>query len=281
MSEADIEVIQRILADTKSGKLQLPSPPEFAQDLHKAIEQESRDTAYVARIIQYDPGLSTRITQVANSPLFRGRKQVDSCKEAVTRIGLRTLKQLVLSFTLGNAFVAKNSQVKSWMADVWDYSREVAVMSFIIATKTLGSDPHRALMAGLLHNVGELPVLQYADGFPELLEPVERIQTMLDKLRGPLGTLVLKGWKFDDELAAIPTEVEDWLRDPAPTTDYADIVNIARAFISLEKGTNDTHPPLFELPAFKKSALCQLGPEECLQTLKDASAELSVVKALL
>lgn len=281
MTDADVELIQQILANIKSGKLQLPSPPEFAQDLHKAIEEESRDTAYVARIIQYDPGLATRIIQVANSALFRGRSQVTSCKEAVTRIGLRTLKQLVLSFTLGNAFAARNSRVKSLMAECWEFSREVAVMSFIIASKTPGIDPHRALMAGLLHNVGELPVLQYVDGFPELLEPPSRLSNMTDKLRGPLGTLVLRSWKFDNELASVPTDIGDRLRDSGQAPDYVDIVTIALEFIGLEKGIDTGQPRLFELPAFRKLPLSQLGPEECLQTLQDAGLELGVVKALL
>jgi len=281
MGDSDVELIQRILADAKSGQLQLPSPPEFAQELHTAIEEESRDTAYVARIIQYDPGLSTRIIQVANSALFRGRSKVTSCKEAVTRIGLMTLKQLVLSFTLGNAFKAENSRVKTLMTECWDYGREVAVMSFIVAIRTPGTDPHRALMAGLMHNIGELAVLQYVDDYPDLLDSAPALLKMREKLRAPLGTLILRSWKFDHELAAIPTEVGNWMRDVGTENDYADIVNIARAFISLDKGAGADHPPLFELPAFKKNALCQLGPEECLQTLKDAGAELGVVKALL
>ena len=284
MKQSDADFVQRILKDAKSGKLQLPSPPEFAQDLHTAIEDESRDAAYVARIIQYDPGLTTRVIQVANSALYRGHKKVTSCKEAVTRIGMSTMRHLIFTFTLNNAFSAKSSQVKALMSHVWALSRETAVMCFIIASKTPGMDPHRALMAGLIHNVGKLPFLQYVDEYSSIIESEKRMQFMLEKLKGPLGDFVLRSWKFDDELAAVPTAACDWMRDPAPIADYADVVNIARAYINVGKPpepNQSAFPKLFELPAFKKIPLCQLGPDECMQTLADAELEMGVVKALL
>lgn len=281
MNRIDTELINRILADAKSGSLHLPSPPEFAQELHAAIEDDRRDNSYVARIIQYDPGLTTRIIDVANSALYRGQQKVTNCKEAVMRIGMQNTRQLVLAFTLSNAFTPNSEIVRRHMNKVWDMSREIAVLSFIIAGKATHMDPHRALMAGVIHNIGELPVLQYINDYREILDSPQRLTHMLNTLKGVLGSFVLRAWKFDEELAQLPKEIQNWLRDPAPEPDYADLVNIARSYHSIGKPSVSNTPKLHELPAFKKLPLYDLGPKDCIQTLQEAEMEMDVVKALL
>lgn len=281
MSQADAALVQQILADVKSGKLQLPSPPEFAHELHEAIEDDRRDISYIARIIQYDPGLTSRIIQVANSVLYIGKQPVTSCREAITRIGIITTRQLVFSFTLNNAFTAKSAMIRRQMDKSWEMGREIAVLTYIIADKTPRMDPHRALMAGLIHNVGTLPILQYVDSYPEIIAAPRRLAYIIDKLNGTLGTFILRRWKFDDEIAAIPTEIRDWMRDPANTPDYADLVNVARSYYAIGHPQPDKRPKLFELPAFNKLSLHELGPEGCIETLKEAELEMGVVKALL
>ncbi len=281
MKRIDTELINKILVDAKSGNLHLPSPPEFAQELHTAIEDDRRDNSYVARIIQYDPGLTTRIINIANSALYRGKKKVTHCKEAVTRIGMHNIRQLILSFTLANSFKPNSEIVRKHMNYVWDTSREIAVLSFILADKSARMDPHRALMAGLIHNIGELPVLQYTNDYREIFDNPERLTNMTNTLKGVLGNFVLRSWKFDDELAILPKEIDNWMRDPAPEPDYADLVNVARCYHSMGKPSSSNRPKLYELPAFKKLPLSDLSPKECIQTLKDAEMEMDVVKALL
>lgn len=281
MKRIDTELINKILADAKSGNLNLPSPPEFAQELHAAIEDERRDNAYVARIIQYDPGLATRVIEVANSTLYRGKDKVTHCKEAVTRIGMKNTRQLVLAFTLKNAFSPNSETLRRHMNKVWDMSRQIAVLSFILAGKATRMDPNRALMAGIIHNLGELPVLQYLNDYSEILDSPQRLTHLTNTLKGALGNFILRAWQFDHELASLPKEIDNWMRDPAPEPDYADLVNVARAYHAIGKPSASNTPKLYELPAFKKLPLCDLGPKECIQTLKDAEMEMAVVKALL
>jgi len=281
MAKADVELIKEIVADVKAGKLHLPSPPEFAQSLHKAIEEERRDISYISRIIQYDPGLTTRIIGIANSPLFRGSKTIESCHAAVTRIGLSATRQYVFAFTMNNAFSAKNHLVKEKMDAIWEKSRRVAVLSFILADITPGMDKHRALMAGLIHNIGSMPVLIYADKYNEILSSPDRLNALLKHVDGKLGTFVLKRWKFDDELARIPVEIDNWYRDPSENPDYADIVNIACAYDAIGKPDFSDVPKLVDLPSFKKLPLSKQGPEGCVETLEEAEMEMGVVMALL
>lgn len=281
MKDVDVKLINQIASDVKSGKLRLPSPPEFAQNLHEAIADERRDISYVARIIQYDPGLTTRIIEIANSPLFRGKNEVVSCQSAVTRIGMMTTRHYVYAFTLNNAFKSKNEFVNNKIREAWDDSRKIAILSFIIAEKISGMDPHRALMAGLVHNIGALPLLLYAEKSPSLLNDPSRLTMLIDKVNAKLGTFVLTKWKFDKELSSIPSEIDDWCRDPKPDADYADIVNIARIYNAVGKPEFSEIPKMKDLPSFKKMPFSDKGPEACIETLKDAEMEMSVVMALL
>ena len=279
--DADLTLIQQILADAKSGKLILPSPPDWLLKVSSAIQSDRRDCTYIARLIQLDPALAARIIQVANSSLYRGASTISDCQHALMRMGLHTARNLVYVFALRQGFKPKSAIIGKRMQAVWDHSRRVAAISAVLARHRRGLDPNRALLAGLVHDIGIFPILQYVDQLPELRQDQERLEHILCRLRSTLGTFVLKQWKFDEELCRIPGEAENWLRDTGHPADYADLVVVAHAHSSFGGAQRYSGPPLLELPAFQKLGLSKQGPEASIQVLEDAKMEIDTVMALL
>ena len=210
--DTDLALIQRIIADAKSGRLQLPSLPDLAFKVRTAVNDPRRSVADIARLIQFDPALAARLIQIANSPLYRGIKKFDNCHSAITRMGIPSARNLVVSFTLRNVFQAGTPALRERLQRIWQHSCRVAAISSVLARLTPGLDPDRALLAGLVHDIGILPLLQYLETMQMPLEPA-RMDSMIGRLRGALGTFVLKTWQFEDDIAGIPAQAEAWDRN--------------------------------------------------------------------
>lgn len=92
----DIEDIKiQLLDELNSGKLVLPGLSDIALRVRKIISSDDADVASVAKVIQSDIPLTARLIQVANSPLYRGVVKVDTCHNAISRLGLDVTRDLV------------------------------------------------------------------------------------------------------------------------------------------------------------------------------------------
>ena len=92
---------------------------------------------------------------------------------------------------------------------------------------------------------------------------------------------MLRAWRFDDELAALPTRVFDWKRDHEGAADYADLVIVARAHARFGATQGEEQPDLIELPAFNKLPMSRQGPEASIGALREAQAEINELAASL
>jgi len=277
--DTDLALIQRIIADAKSGRLQLPSLPDLAFKVRTAVNDPRRSIADIARLIQFDPALAARLIQIANSPLYRGTKKFDNCHSAITRMGIPSARNLVVSFTLRNVFQAGSPALRERLQRIWQHSCRVAAISSVLARLTPGLDPDRALLAGLVHDIGILPLLQYLETMQMPLEPA-RLDSMIGRLRGALGTFVLKTWQFEDDIAGIPAQAEAWDRSGAEAIDYVDIVQVAHVHSQFGQG-GYSGPPLTELKAFQKLSISRLGPGFSIELLSQSQQEINEVLNIL
>lgn len=283
--DADLALLQRIIADVKNGRLCLPTLPDIALRIRAAVGDPRRSSNDIARVVQFDPALAARMIQIANSPLYRGSKRFDNCHSAITRIGLAAVRNLVTGFALRNLFEARTPLLRERLQLTWQHSCRVAAISSVLARLTQGLDPDRALLAGLIHDIGVLPLLRYieAEGWGmesgQALDPA-RLDTLISRLRAALGTFVLKSWQFEPDLAGIPAQAEDFLRDSGPRADYGDIVLVAHVHSQFGHG-GYAGPPLPELNAFKKLTLNRLGPGCSLELLNQSQQEIGEVLHIL
>ena len=82
----------------------LPSLPAVAVQVLKMARADDVSLADVARVIQQDPAITFKVLKVVNSSLFGVPRKVSSVQQAVVVLGLRTVKVMVLSFSLVDTF---------------------------------------------------------------------------------------------------------------------------------------------------------------------------------
>ena len=85
-----------------SGRL--PSPKGVALAVMRLARREDVMMDEVAEVVQTDPAITGRLIRLANSPLHPGRP-VAAVREAVVRLGLRTVSQVTLGFSLVDQYL--------------------------------------------------------------------------------------------------------------------------------------------------------------------------------
>ncbi len=273
-----IELKDQILG----GKIKLPGMPAIAQRVQRALSNPNFNTADVAKIIQTDIPLSGRIIQVANSPLYQGVLPVEHCHAAITRLGMKVVRNLVTSFAVRRLYYSKRSSTRRQFEALWKHSVKISAISFTLARISPGFDPERAMLAGLVHDIGELLILQYAESTPVLLKNKTLLDEVVSKYKHKLGAVILKQWRFEKEMIDVALDSENWTRNPSEKADYADIVMAAHVQEYLIKNCLPEGIEEFsDLPVFAKFPIFKLGPDAHKELLMEAQDEIAELQRLL
>lgn len=175
-----------------SGSITLPTLPDVAIKVRDAVDGESASAREIAEIVTTDPSISVRLLQVANSPLYRGRTPIEDVHTAIGRLGTRMVRSLVTSLAMQGLYNAASGALDRRFRKQWEMSVEVAGMSRVLARLQPQLNAEQGMLAGLIHSIGTLPILVYAESIDELNHDEEQLDTLLERL-SPL--LVNRYWK--------------------------------------------------------------------------------------
>ncbi|MEJ2480737.1 MAG: HDOD domain-containing protein [Acidihalobacter sp.] len=261
-----------------NGQMKLPSMPEVAVRVRMLAEDPDAGIGEIAKIIQTDPSLAARLIQAANSAAYRGSRPVESIRDAVTRLGLKRSSSLAMSIALHGAFKSQSQSISQHMRQSWDLSVEVSALAYVIARHIRHIDPDRALLGGLLHRIGAVPILLHLESLPATEDEIDRA---LHRFTPMIGGLLLKEWGFDREFISTAEEAEHWERDDDPKPDLCDVVIAARLYANLRSPEPREMPEITEVPAFNKLGLGTLESDRTLQVLEDAAEEIASIREFL
>jgi len=276
------EISYQLYQELQNDTLVLPSLPDVAVRVGEALKDETKNVHHIAEIVQTDPAITAKLVKAANSAMYGGSGKVDSCSGAVIRLGTEVTHQLVMTFAMKELFQTSSKLLNRRMKKLWDHSARVAAVAHVLAKKLGKFDPEHALLAGLVHDIGVLAIINYAAQFPEAQENKHMLDTTIKALRGQVGSMILKKWDFPDDLPGVAADAENWARSPASKRpDYTDIVIIAQLHSFI--GTDDMAdaPAIDSVPAFKRLGLTQLTPKMSLKLLDEAKEEIAEARALL
>lgn len=251
----ETHVLEYIQSAITNNKLVLPTLPEVALKAREAMNSGNISNAQLARIISDDPGMAARLLQVANSPLYRARQKIENLQAAITRMGHATIRNLITSLAMQQVFKPQSPLLAHYLHDIWKHSVNIAAISRALAIHCGGHlDKEQAMLAGLIHQLGKLPILTLAEKFPEIAEDRPALDNLLDQLHPAIGKLIMETWNLPEALSKAAWEYRDFHRDPLPTADYVDVVQVA--FIENEIVNNPNFQiNATEVPAFRKLGL--------------------------
>ena len=154
-------LVDRINNDT----LVLPTLPEVAIKVRQAADNPDVNLIQMSDVISQDPALSARMIKVANSAIMGRSVKVSNLQQAVTRIGLRQIKNIATAMAMEQLFVSNNELIKGYMGKAWQKTLTVASHSISLMEFYLKNSKHTSLnrdsitLAALVYNIGVLPIL--------------------------------------------------------------------------------------------------------------------------
>jgi len=204
--ESFFEIIDQPLA---SGNARLPVFNVTALRIQQEIAKEEPDINLVERLVVSDQSLTAKVLSVSNSPFYKGLHQVATVRNAIVRLGINEVSNIVMAVTHENNFRSKDPFVHSNMRALWRHSLGCARGSNWLAKKCgLNSLAHEAFFAGLLHDVGKLRILTFIDDLKcsdglDIQPSNDLLLKVMDSLHANQGYSLMVHWSLPEKYCHI------------------------------------------------------------------------------
>lgn len=275
------DFLQRLGDELSSGVLELPSFPDVAVQVRKALDDPDSSAETIARIVSVEPSLVARLLRIANSAAINpAGSQVTDLPNAVSRLGFNLVRNTAVSCAMEQTFDSKDmGPFREEAETLWEHSVRVASLSYILARKHSSVNPDEAMLAGLLHDIGKLYMFLRAKEFPELFEDIQALKEFQQQWHPGIGRAILEAWNFSDEIVTAVDEHESLDRAYAfSKADLTDVVVVANILSYLNSGGPYDDVDLNELSSCKRM---KLNTDACKTALEESEEEYrSLMQAL-
>ncbi|MBW2250540.1 MAG: HDOD domain-containing protein [Deltaproteobacteria bacterium] len=184
---------------------ELPPLPSVASQIIRLLSDPNSSPEELETLIGQDQALVAKLIKVSNSVLFAGYQKIASLQRALTRLGVRTVKNLVLVASAHNFFPQNNSRIGIWSQILWHHSVECGMAARRIAMRVGYNDPEEAFVGGVVHDIGKLVImLKLSDKFQQIqklkeknnLADIEIEKQVIGYDHQAIGEILLKKWNM-------------------------------------------------------------------------------------
>lgn len=248
----------------------LPSLPNAVVYLKKAVGDDSVSLSMLANLLSKDPVLAARLLRVSNSSYYRAMSPAEDVPAAVTRMGFIATRNIALGL-LRNSFKARNDVVAAMITELWMESLKTAAVANALAPHYALVDPQRALLGGLMYNVGAMLFLTKLDDKADTMERAD-VQHMITEYAPEFGVRLLQHWDMDLEIIEVAANRDNWHRDHENAPDLADLVLVSRSCIPDKNGHRPDYAQCETLPCYGRIKH-YLRLKEPLESVVDSAEE--------
>lgn len=270
----------RIYSDIVNDKLSIPAMPDVVLRLQKMIRSDNYTMETLARAVQVDIGLSAYLVNIANSPLYRTRVKAVDVESAIRVIGVKAFTNLVNGYAIHSLVDKRELKTRPMLRKIWQASAYRAAIAGAISRQVESVDENRALLAGLLQDVGLLPVLMKAPAQDLPAEADEPALAELQKYGARVGAVIASQWKLDDELAEVIRNSGNFAYPGGESIDLVDVTNIAR-LLSQIGNKQMQWPRLDQAPCLRRFGEEGLTYENALALIKQAREDIHAISRVL
>jgi len=240
------------------------SLPTIYYQIDKAINDPTTSNSQIADILLEDIGLSARLLKLANSAFYSFPSKVDTITAAISIIGTKQLRDLVLATSVIKLFDGIPEEFVK-LEEFWAHSIGCGVVARIIAGMNKESNIESFFVAGVLHDIGSLLIYSKApEQTIDIIKMMKKNKSTLHEAEKhclgfthtQVGGYLVKNWKLPKNLI----ESVYYHHNPVSSKFYAnmasvihiaDIVSIA---MSLGEG-GEYYVPDFDERAWKQTGL--------------------------
>ena len=199
------EALFGIMQKYKNGEIELPVLPKIVQEIQGVINNPVSTVDNLIQVIERDAAISIKLISIANSPIYRGTDKYTTVKEALPRLGVKEIQNIISAIATKSLYETKNNHFKKLMEKLWVHALASGYCARAIAKNLMFGDQDKIFFMGLLHDVGKLPLLKSLsevfsnNGSPNMEEVVSNVQA----IHSSFGGIVLERWGFGKEYIEI------------------------------------------------------------------------------
>lgn len=221
--------------ELQMNRVRLPSPAPNAARIHRLISGPKLSVEELIQAVSRDPAIAAKLLKMGNSSLFNADGKVSNLEDLVTRLGLYSTREMAACFAFRDVFKNSSPELTARLEEQVAQSRQVSAISTVIAEISGVIDPRTASLAGLLHNVGVLPIFSYAMHNVAYAMNSDLVDRAIKKMSTKTGVLLAKKWRFGEDVIASIEESENWEYESGEKSDLTSIVVAAKYHWALGK----------------------------------------------
>jgi putative nucleotidyltransferase with HDIG domain len=206
----------------RSKTADLPVLPGVAVEALRLARDPRVRVDALLRVVEEDPPLAARILAVANSSFYARGIPIRSLRQAVVRLGLQPLRDVIYMAIYANSVFDAPGFVEL-VRETFDHCVRVGRIAQRLAP-ILGHDEESAFLAGLLHDVGQARCLKLFARHPLTRNlPRDRLSEAAERLHEAAGAALARAWNLPEEV------VEACEQHHAPQTPFSKLIWAADA----------------------------------------------------
>ncbi|MFT6989188.1 MAG: HD-like signal output (HDOD) protein [Paraglaciecola sp.] len=133
--------------------------PEAVIKIKQLIDDDTTSMDDIAEVINYDPAIMSQVLKISNSALYKFPNTITTVTKSIQVIGTRSIYDLVLAYGVANAFKDIDPDVVD-LEKFWEQGVSCALLCKYLAEEVGLKEPEKLFVCGLLHNLGELVLVQ-------------------------------------------------------------------------------------------------------------------------
>jgi HD-like signal output (HDOD) protein len=222
------EFVTELASELSWGKIDLPGIPDVALRVRKALEDDNVSAEQLERIVGAEPVLAGRLVQLANSAALNssGRRVAD-LHTAITRTGFAMVRTTAIAYAISQLRNHKElKDLEQPLSVLWKRCTLVAAMCRAIAPRISQVSPDAAMLAGLLHGVGELYILTRVKRHEKLFKNDAAYRSVVRDWHASVAKAILENWELDETIVNAVGEFEQFEREHDGPVDITDVLTV-------------------------------------------------------
>jgi len=273
-------IIYDIYRNIVCNDAQLANLPAVANDITELYQNQNVDAGRLAKVLLAYPAVTDKLVRGVTKNQGVSNKSPEQVMLGVAiRLGTRSAYYLIMTHIINQLYVSQPAALAEKLKPYREHSLNVAAICRSLAKTQTAFSSDRAMLAGMIHTVGSLVIVDFLihNGEDFALDSKEINHATLT-LRQEFTSLLLRRWKFAEDVVLAAESCEDWFRNPSDELDFCDIVLVANYYSCLGTDRAASLPPISAIPAMQK---LKMTPAESIELIKRSNFEKEKIEKLI
>lgn len=268
------KLVKDICQAISDNRLNLPPLPETCLKVRKLLENDNCSAKQLANTIAADTALTARIMKVANSALYARNHATDDLQMAIQRLGNSLIGNLINGLAIMPIFSFSQNRQQETEKQIKQHSMSTAALTYGLCQQHKHLNHFEGYLAAMLQNIGYIAILSYHKLPQDLQSNKEALTNFLREQHIPVGSHLLRHWKFPEALIEIQQKHIHLYRTHSNRIDYLDII-IAANVINGPVFSTDTKniPDYRHIPAMQRLNITETSLDSDMEAIQPTVQE--------